>query len=114
MANETKCKEWILSEEYRDFIINDNRTAFLENIAQNPACEQSAGFNYRCVYLPKLQAGSLNSKQFSYNSIPKCYAPLSMDTLNQAGILSIPVSYTHLMGGGTRFYPYHSRSLDEK
>lgn len=89
MANETKCKEWILSEEYRDFIINDNRTAFLENIAQDPTCEQSAGFNYRCVYLPKLQAGSLNSKQFSYNSIPKCYAPLSMDTLNQAGILSI-------------------------
>ena len=27
--------------------------------------------------------------RFSYNSIPKCYAPLSMETLNQAGILPI-------------------------
>ena len=43
MENETKCREWILSEEYRDFIINDNRTPFFENIAQNPVCEQYAG-----------------------------------------------------------------------
>lgn len=89
MTNETKCKEWILSEDYRDFIINENHTPFLENIAQNPVCEQYAGFDYRCIYLPALQAGTLTSKQFSYNSIPKCYAPLSMDTLNQAGILPI-------------------------
>ena len=70
MTNETKCKEWILSEDYRDFIINENRTPFLENIAQNPVCEQYAGFDYRCIYLPALQAGTLTSKQFSYNSIP--------------------------------------------
>lgn len=89
MENETKCREWILSEEYRDFIINDNRTPFFENIAQNPVCEQYAGFSYRCIYLPRLQAEPLTSSRFSYNAIPKCYAPLSMETLNQAGILSI-------------------------
>ena len=71
MENETKCREWILSEEYRDFIINDNRTPFFENIAQNPVCEQYAGFSYRCIYLPRLQAEPLTSSRFSYNAIPK-------------------------------------------
>lgn len=69
--------------------MNDNRTAFFENLAQDPICEQDAGFQYHCIYLPKSQVDSLTRDEFTYNSIPKCYAPLSMETLNQTGILSI-------------------------
>ena len=89
MISNAKCKEQVLSEEYRDFVMNDNRTAFFENLAQNPICEQDAGFQYHCIYLPKSQVDSLTRDEFTYNSIPKCYAPLSMETLNQTGILSI-------------------------
>ncbi len=83
------CREHILSEDYWDFIGNLVRTPFFDSIMQGDHCEQDAGFDYKCIYLPRETADSVTLSKFSYNSIPKCYAPLSMETLNQTGILPI-------------------------
>lgn len=89
MLNSELCKERILSEDYYDFIVHDIRTPFLSGIPLENACEQQAGFEYKCVYLSRLQVAPLTLEKFSYNSIPKCYTPTSMDTMNQTGILPL-------------------------
>lgn len=83
------CRESILSEDYRDFIGNHVRTSFFDTIAQEDHCEQDAGFGYKCIYLPAPAADPITLSRYSYYSIPKCYAPISMETLNQAGILPV-------------------------
>ena len=89
MIDQETCREHILSEDYRDFIGNHVRTPFFDNILKEERCEQDAGFDYKCFYLPAEDTGPLSLSRFSYNSIPKCYAPISMETLNQTGILPI-------------------------
>lgn len=89
MPDQSVCREQILSEDYRDFIGNHVRTPFFESMLQEDRCVQEAGFDYRCVYLPADLADPITLSRYSYNSIPKCYAPLSMETLNQAGILPV-------------------------
>ena len=81
------CRQHILSEDYRDFIANHVRTAFFDSITRGEHCEQYAGFDFRCIYLSKEAADPITLSRFSYNSIPKCYSPVSMETLNQTGIL---------------------------
>ena len=83
------CRERILSEDYRDFIGNHVRTAFFDSIMQSDPCEQDAGFGYKCFYIAAEDADPITLPKYSYNSIPKCYAPLSMETLNQTGILPV-------------------------
>ena len=89
MTDLETCRQQILSEDYRDFIGDHVRTPFFDSIMRDGLCEQDAGFDYKCIYIPKEEAGPVTLARFSYNSIPKCYAPLSMETLNQAGILPI-------------------------
>lgn len=83
------CREYILSEDFRDFIGNHVRTTFFDSIMQSEHCEQDAGFGYKCFYLPASIADPVTLPKYSYNSIPKCYAPVSMETLNQTGILPV-------------------------
>ena len=89
MTDVNLCREQILSEEYRDFIGNHVRTSFFDSIAQAEHCEQDAGFGYKCFYLPASEADPVTLPKYSYNSIPRCYAPVSMETLNQTGILPV-------------------------
>lgn len=89
MAELETCRENILSEDYRDFIGNHIRTPFFDSLMAADPCSQDAGFDYKCFYFPKEAAEPVTLSKFSYNSIPKCFAPLSMETLNQAGILPI-------------------------
>lgn len=89
MIDSRLCREQILSEDYRDFIGDHVRTPFFDSIMQEERCEQEAGFDYKCFYLPADVADPITLSRYSYNSIPKCYAPLSMETLNQTGILPV-------------------------
>lgn len=89
MTDLETCRQQILSEDFRDFIGDHVRTPFFDSIMREGHCEQAAGFDYKCIYISKEDAGPVTLTRFSYNSIPKCYAPLSMETLNQAGILPI-------------------------
>lgn len=83
------CRDAILSEEVRDFIGNHVRTAFFNEIAGRALCRQAAGFDYTCYYLPADAADPVTLSRYSYDSIPKCYAPADMASLNQAGILPV-------------------------
>lgn len=83
------CKERILSENYRDFIVSDTIPAVLSNIPPNQLCEQHGDFGYRCLYVSDVLAEPLNHSRYFYRAIPKCYSLLSMEALNQAGILQI-------------------------
>lgn len=83
------CRESILSEDFRDFIGNHVRTASFDALMGSPHCTQDAGFGYQCFYFPASAADPITLPKYSYNSIPKCYAPLSMESLNQAGILPV-------------------------
>lgn len=89
MIDPNICREQILSEDYRDFIGNHVRTPFFDSIMQEERCEQDAGYDYKCIYLPGAVADPITLSRYSYNSIPKCYTPLSMETLNQTGILPV-------------------------
>ena len=89
MIDPSICRKRILSEDFYDFILNDIRTPFLTGITQEDLCSQDAGFGYRCLYLSRLQSGPLSLDKFTYHSIPLCYTPTSLDTLNQAGLLPL-------------------------
>ncbi len=89
MPDAETCRRQILSEDYRDFIGNHVRTPFFDSMLNEERCEQDAGFRYKCIYLPADMADPITLSRYSYNSIPKCYAPLSLETLNQAGILPV-------------------------
>ena len=89
MLDRETCREHILSEDYRDFIGNHVRTPFFNSLMNVHRCEQEAGFSYKCFYLPKEISDPITLPKYSYASIPNCYSPLNMQTLNEAGILPV-------------------------
>ena len=95
------CREKIMSEEYRDFIYEQNMPFEMEIVQDGKLCEQEIGFYYRAVYLNKLYTDPITLNRFSYGSIPKCYIPLDTEMLDQAGIAQVQNYPTlKLMGEG--------------
>ena len=100
MVDLETCKTAILSDDYRDFIVNDN-SSLISRINEEDFCTQTAETNYRCIYVPNEQADPLTSEMLYYTAVPKCYTHISTDSLNQAGILPLHSYPTlHLMGKG--------------
>ena len=93
------CREKILSEDYHDFIVSDIRMPFLQDMLEKDYCLQNPGFFYQCAYLPKSVIKPVSLENYSYFSIPKCYSLLSMQALNQAGILPIQNHSTIQLSG---------------
>lgn len=93
------CREKILSENYHDFIVSDIRMPFLQDMLEKDYCLQNPGFFYQCAYLPKSVIKPVSLENYSYFSIPKCYSLLSMQALNQAGILPIQNHSTIQLSG---------------
>ena len=89
MPDLTACRESILSEDFRDFIGGRTRAPFLDSILTGDVCAQDAGFGYECFYVPARTADPITLSRYSYPSIPRCFAPLSLSSLNQAGILPV-------------------------
>ena len=65
------CKERILSEDYRDFIVSDTLPPSLSNIPKDQLCEQEGDFGYRCVYVSGIQADPVNLGRYPYRAIPE-------------------------------------------
>ena len=93
------CREKILSEDYHDFIVSDIRMPFLQDMLEKDCCLQNPGFFYQCAYLSKSVIKPVSLENYSYFSIPKCYSLLSMQALNQAGILPIQNHSTIQLSG---------------
>lgn len=83
------CKEQILSENYRDFIINQLDKNEFENRISRDDCVQKLQFLYEVVYVEKEKVDPISFGTYSYNSIPKCFTLLDMEAMTQAGILQI-------------------------
>lgn len=83
------CREQIISEDYRDFIVSQLNPAELAEYIEEDTCIQEMRFLYDSIYLEKEKIEPLSFGSYSYNSIPKCFTLLDTEALTQAGILQI-------------------------
>ena len=81
-----QCREAVLSEEYRDFMLTDR---FFSLLREGTYLTQPAGTLYQNVYLPRSEAERFPENDIPYYSIPKCFTPLDMGALNAAGITTV-------------------------
>ena len=95
------CKEKILSEDYRDFIVSTPARELFEEVSQEEKCILETDFFYQVLYISKESAEPIGLERYTYNEIPNCYTLLSTETLQQAGILQVQ-NYPglELMGNG--------------
>lgn len=83
------CKEWILSQEYWDFILPGYRDLADFDLKEEEICTQEMGFDYKAYYVNGDTVKPLSIDRFLYNSIPNCYALLDLAALNEAGISAV-------------------------
>ena len=83
------CREKILSQDCRDFIVPDYRKDAEIVFPRSQACVQDVGFDYRVVYVNKEYVGDLTLERYGYNSIPGCYALVDLEAMNAAGISTV-------------------------
>lgn len=80
------CEEAVYSNDYYDFISE----YILETRGTSaPACVQRLDITYDIIYLPRKDNPPLNIKNYSYNAIPGCYAPMDESALEASGILRL-------------------------
>lgn len=101
MPDDAVCREYILSEDYMDFISNRRRNTIIDNISmQDSVCKIFLGGTFQGVYLPGV-GGRRELNQFPYYSVPKCYTLLDTEAMTQAGIIPIQnYPSLQLMGEG--------------
>ena len=85
-TGDTSCREKILSQDFRDFIIPDYRSDQELVYPKSQICVQSLGFGYRAAYVDQSLGEELSIAAYGYNSIPNCYALLDMEAMNETGI----------------------------
>lgn len=83
------CRERILSEDYRDFIVSELQEEVFEGRFPGETCNQEAGLFYQSIYVEKELAEPIRFDRYPYNSVPKCYTLLDTQALDQAGILQV-------------------------
>ena len=81
------CKEKILSEEYRDFIVANTSGQRFAGVPREKKCQLETDFFYRITYVDRSEADPIGLENYAYNEIPKCYTLLGTESLQQAGIL---------------------------
>ena len=95
------CRERVMSEDYRDFIVGQLDEELFSDLSPEEICEQNAGFFYQSVSVNKERADPIDFSVYPYNAVPVCYTLLGVESLSQAGILQIQ-NYPNLelMGSG--------------
>ncbi len=83
------CREQVLSNEYRDFIVGQLDEGEFASFITEDTCQQEMEFVYKVVHLAKEQADPIRFDRYSYNSIPKCYTLLDIEAMTQAGITQV-------------------------
>ncbi len=83
------CRERILSEEFRDFIVGRLQEELFQEKFGDVDCEMEMGEFYRSIYVEKELAEPIRFDKYPYNSIPKCYTLLDTEALADAGILQV-------------------------
>lgn len=83
------CREQILSEDYRDFIVSQLQEDLFEAKFPEVECEQNAGTFYKAIYVDSQLAGPIQFGSYPYNSVPKCYTLVDTQALEQSGIIQV-------------------------
>lgn len=89
MAENTICREQIMSEQYRDFIISAYGGRMPPGIPQDQLCVQSMEIGYKIIYLSENISGPLQFGAFPYSAIPQCFTLIDTAAMNQAGIIPV-------------------------
>ena len=89
MAEKQLCRQRILSEEYRDFIIQSGGSRIAFTVPEEQLCRQGTRAGYDVVYVEQVLANPLDFGSFTYSSIPQCYTLLDMEAMGQAGITPV-------------------------
>lgn len=80
------CEEAVYSNDYYDFI----QEYILESgAAPENSCIQKLDENYGVIYVPREGNPPLSIKNYSFNAIPGCYAPMDESALEVSGILRL-------------------------
>lgn len=83
------CRQQILSNDYRDFIVGQFTSEEFESLITEDTCQQSTDFVYNIVYLSRDQIDPIRLDKYSYNAIPKCYSLIDIEAMTEAGITQI-------------------------
>ena len=83
------CREQILSEDYRDFIVSALQEDLFEARFPDVECEQRTGEFYKSIYVENQLADPIEFGRYPYNSVPKCYTLLDTQALEQSGIIQV-------------------------
>lgn len=90
MPETVDCREQILSEDTRDFILNTRRESFLDTaLEEMGGCRMRIGSTFSSISVGKNGIQNQNLGQFPYYSVPKCYTLLDNQAMAEAGILQI-------------------------
>ena len=100
MLNEV-CKERILSQDYRDFIVSSLQEEQFTDWFPGEVCRQESSMFYQMFYVNESEAEPIGFGRYPYNSIPKCYTLIDVETMTQAGITQVQNYPTlNLQGSG--------------
>ena len=66
------CREQILSEDYRDFIVSALQEDLFDARFPDVECEQRSGEFYKSIYIESQLADPIEFGRYPYNSVPKC------------------------------------------
>lgn len=91
------CEEAVYSNDYYDFIAE-----YILETRRRPAadyCVQTLNTTYDIVYLPRAGNPELSIKNYSYNAIPACYAPMDESALEASGVLRLQNQPTLMLKG---------------
>ena len=91
MSSKEECREQILSELTRDFILNTARQSPLDAVLSEAAgdCRQYLGGTSYAVSVSETAMEGSRLSQFPYYAVPKCYTLLDTIALDEAGILQL-------------------------
>lgn len=95
------CKEAVMSNEYFDFIVETSKSLSELEMFGPVICEQKLWTKYTVLTVSQNKSQELTIKNYGYNTIPKCYGLLDINTLESAGILKIRRQpYINVFGSG--------------
>ena len=80
---EEQCREAVLSEDYRDFMLTERYFPYLR---EGTYLTQPAGVHYKNVYLPQEEAERFPENMIPYYSIPRAIPPLIWEHLMRQGL----------------------------
>ena len=83
------CADHILSEEYMDIIITQERLGPFKSWSDESLCRNDLGLIYDSIHVPTITKEALFRMNLDYSMIPSCYTLIDMEAMNQSGVTGI-------------------------